>query len=257
MITLSPQGLQIATLAVSTVIPLLIAAVLHWTAPSWLKAALNLILTFLLAFGGELVTRRGIWDIHLLENWVLGYVVSGSTHAHLWKPLGVTNALGEGGFANQDKKRAKAWVAQGGLTRSTATDEAPRDYTPRFNPADILPNDRYQKMIADELVGQDTRYATPPPAPIVITRTSPVALNKQPIPITEPSATLQVITPLGTVLEYKVARVVSPAPRITEWGTPVPDIAGRDIVTHPVTHPVGSADIERARRLLDQQKGKS
>lgn len=84
--------LNVAVLNVvsGSLIPLLVAALLHWSAPSWVKAVLNAVLTVGASVCALAVTHNGLLTKQEVVGIALTFLVSGSAHAHLWVPFGFT-----------------------------------------------------------------------------------------------------------------------------------------------------------------------
>lgn len=83
-------------------LPILVAYLLHVTASSSLKAAVNLlgslVVTALITIIADLTARHAIDWFTIVFALVSGFIVSGASYAHLWKPLGaIDGAAAVGG----------------------------------------------------------------------------------------------------------------------------------------------------------------
>lgn len=107
MITVDMGLLGVAS---GTVLPLLVGFVLHWSASPRIKAVTNTALSFVAALLVVATQHHGIVTKELLENFTITYIVSGSAHAHLWSPTGVTKFvqnLVPGFFKNSEVKKVE------------------------------------------------------------------------------------------------------------------------------------------------------
>lgn len=73
--------------------PLLVGLVLHWSASPRIKAVANAVLSFVAALLVVLSQHHGVVTKQVLISFAVTYVVSGSMHAHLWSPTGITELV--------------------------------------------------------------------------------------------------------------------------------------------------------------------
>lgn len=84
------------TLIVGTIVPLVVALLTKSNASPAVKAVVNAVLAGVAGAGTALIEAHGglRWQSVLIAAFST-YVVSGSSHAHLWKPTGVTATIAE------------------------------------------------------------------------------------------------------------------------------------------------------------------
>jgi hypothetical protein len=92
----SISTVQVVSILIGTLIPILVALVTRSTAPAGVKAVVNLALSAVTAFLTEYINSTNfVWQQALLTT-VMTFVVSVATYYGLWKP---TNVAGSGSAA--------------------------------------------------------------------------------------------------------------------------------------------------------------
>lgn len=88
----SISTVQVVSILIGTVIPILVALVTRSTARPGLKAVVNLALSALSGFGTEYINSANfVWQQALLTT-VVTFVVSVATYYGLWKPTNVAGS---------------------------------------------------------------------------------------------------------------------------------------------------------------------
>jgi len=88
----SISSVQVVSILIGTLIPILVALVTRSTAPPGVKAVVNLALSAVTGFGAEYVNDVNfVWQQALLTT-VVTFVVSVATYYGLWKPTNVASS---------------------------------------------------------------------------------------------------------------------------------------------------------------------